>query len=55
MQNLEQSYGYGYFEQGTTGQHRQKFHHEAADPEMPHTMNFRLMLSNHGNPAKAKQ
>ena len=28
--------------------------HEEAHPEMPHAMNFRLMLSNHGNPAKAK-
>ena len=55
MQNVDQSYGYGYGEQGTTGQHRQKFHHEAAHPGMPHAMNFRLMLSNHGNPAKAKQ
>ena len=37
-----------------TGQHGPRFHHEEAHPEMPHTMNFRLMLSNHGNPAKAK-
>ena len=34
---------------------RCKIHHEAAHPKMPHAMNFRLMLSNHGNPAKAKQ
>ena len=55
MQNLDQSYGYGHGEQDTVGQHGERFHHETAHPEMPHAMNFRLMLSNHGNPAKAKQ
>ena len=38
---------------GTIGQHGQRFHHKKAHPEMPHTINFRLIQSNHGNPANA--
>ena len=30
-----------------------KFRHGAAHPKMPHAMNIKLMLSNHGNPAIA--
>ena len=28
-----------------------KFHHRWTPPKMPETINFRLMQSNHGNPA----
>ena len=37
-----------------TEQHGQRFHHEEVHPEIPHAMNFRLMLSDYGNPSQSK-